>query len=59
MAEGHHRLGRTMPRLLDSIDHPRDQLRYENANRFYLRGDHFHRVYVYMSGTNLLKIGDA
>jgi hypothetical protein len=36
-----------------------DQLRYENANRFYLRGDHFHRVYVYMSGTNLLKIGDA
>ena len=24
VTEGHHRLGRTMPRLLDSIDHPRD-----------------------------------
>lgn len=30
-------------------------LRYENANRFYLQGDHFHRVYVYMSGDNLLR----
>jgi hypothetical protein len=32
-----------------------DELRYENANRFYLQGDKFHRVYVYMSGDNLLK----
>ncbi|MEM8564777.1 MAG: nuclear transport factor 2 family protein [Pseudomonadota bacterium] len=30
-------------------------LRYENCNRFYLQGDKFHRVYVYMSGDNLLK----
>jgi hypothetical protein len=30
-------------------------LRYENSNRFYLKGDKFHRVYVYMSGDNLLK----
>lgn len=36
-----------------------DELRYENANRFYLMGDRFHRVYVYMSGDNLLKSGDA
>lgn len=35
------------------------QLRYENANRFYLRDRLFHRVYVYMSGDNLLKPGDA
>lgn len=36
-----------------------DELRYENCNRFYLQGDKFHRVYVYMSGDNLLKEGDA
>lgn len=36
-----------------------DQLRYENCNRFYLKGDKFHRVYVYMSGDNLLKEGEA
>ena len=36
-----------------------DELRYENCNRFYLKGDKFHRVYVYMSGDNLLKPGDA
>lgn len=35
------------------------ELRYENCNRFYLKGDRFHRVYVYMSGDNLLKEGDA
>jgi hypothetical protein len=35
------------------------ELRYENANRFYLKGDKFHRVYVYMSGDNLLKPGEA
>lgn len=35
-----------------------DELRYENCNRFYLKGDKFHRVYVYMSGDNLLKKGD-
>lgn len=35
------------------------ELRYENCNRFYLKGDKFHRVYVYMSGENLLKEGDA
>lgn len=35
------------------------ELRYENCNRFYLKGDKFHRVYVYMSGDNLLKEGDA
>ena len=36
-----------------------EELRYENCNRFYLKGDKFHRVYVYMSGDNLLKEGDA
>jgi hypothetical protein len=36
-----------------------DELRYENCNRFYLKGDKFHRVYVYMSGDNLLKEGEA
>lgn len=36
-----------------------DELRYENCNRFYLKGDRFHRVYVYMSGDNLLIEGDA
>lgn len=36
-----------------------DELRYENCNRFYLKGDRFHRVYVYMSGDNLLKEGQA
>ena len=36
-----------------------DELRYENCNRFYLKGDKFHRVFVYMSGDNLLKEGDA
>ncbi len=36
-----------------------EELRYENCNRFYLEGDRFHRVYVYMSGDNLLKEGDA
>ena len=36
-----------------------EELRYENCNRFYLKGDKFHRVYVYMSGDNLLKPGDA
>lgn len=36
-----------------------EELRYENCNRFYLQGDKFHRVYVYMSGDNLLKEGDA
>jgi hypothetical protein len=35
------------------------ELRYENCNRFYLKADKFHRVYVYMSGDNLLKEGDA
>lgn len=35
------------------------ELRYENCNRFYLKGDRFHRVYVYMSGDNLLKEGQA
>ena len=35
------------------------ELRYENCNRFYLQGDRFHRVYVYMSGDNLLRSGDA
>lgn len=34
------------------------ELRYENCNRFYLKGDKFHRVYVYMSGDNLLKSGE-
>ena len=36
-----------------------DELRYENCNRFYLKGDKFDRVYVYMSGDNLLKEGNA
>jgi uncharacterized protein (TIGR02246 family) len=36
-----------------------EELRYENCNRFYLNGAKFHRVYVYMSGDNLLKEGDA
>lgn len=35
-----------------------NELRYENCNRFYLKDDKFHRVYVYMSGDNLLKPGD-
>lgn len=35
------------------------ELRYENCNRFYLKGDRFHRVYVYMSGDNLLKRGEG
>lgn len=34
------------------------ELRYENCNRFYLKGGKFHRVYVYMSGDNLLKPGE-
>lgn len=33
------------------------QLRYENCNRFYLDGDKFARVHVYMSGDNLLREG--
>ncbi len=36
-----------------------DELRYENCNRFYLKDDKFNRVYVYMSGDNLLQPGDA
>lgn len=36
-----------------------DELRYENCNRFYLKDDKFDRVYVYMSGDNLLKEGNA
>jgi ketosteroid isomerase-like protein len=32
-----------------------NELRYENSNRFYLKDRLFHRVYVYMSGDNLLK----
>lgn len=35
------------------------ELRYENCNRFYLKDGRFHRVYVYMSGDNLLRSGDA
>ena len=35
-----------------------DELRYENCNRFYLKGDKFERVYVYMSGDSLLKKGN-
>lgn len=35
------------------------ELRYENCNRFYLKDEKFHRVYVYMSGDNLLRPGDA
>lgn len=32
-----------------------DELRYENCNRFYLKDGKFTRVFVYMSGENLLK----
>ena len=32
-----------------------EEQRYENCNRFYLRDGKFERVYVYMSGSNLLK----
>lgn len=32
-------------------------LRYENCNRFYLDDDRFSRVFVYMSGDNLLREG--
>jgi SnoaL-like domain len=39
--------------------HGGEELRYENCNRFYLKGGKFHRVYVYMSGDNLLKQGDV
>lgn len=39
--------------------HGGSELRYENCNRFYLKDRLFHRVYVYMSGDNLLKAGDA
>ena len=35
--------------------HGEDLLRYENCNRFYLEDDKYKRVYVYMSGENLLK----
>ena len=35
------------------------ELRYENCNRFYLNDRLFQTVYVYMSGDNLLKPGDA
>ena len=35
-----------------------DELRYENCNRFYLKDGLFHRVYVYMSGDNLLREGE-
>ena len=31
------------------------ELRYENCNRFYLKDGKFERVFVYMSGDNLLK----
>ncbi len=31
------------------------ELRYENCNRFYLKDGRFERVFVYMSGENLLK----
>lgn len=31
------------------------ELVYQNCNRFYLQGDKFQNVYVYMSGDNLLK----
>jgi len=31
------------------------ELRYENCNRFYMKDRLFHRVFVYMSGDNLLK----
>jgi uncharacterized protein (TIGR02246 family) len=36
-----------------------EELRYENCNRFYLKGDKYQRVYVYMSGDSLLKEGNA
>lgn len=39
--------------------HGGSELRYENCNRFYLKEGRFHRVYVYMSGDNLLQAGDA
>ena len=39
--------------------HGGQELRYENCNRFYLKDRLFHHVYVYMSGDNLLKAGDA
>jgi hypothetical protein len=39
--------------------HDGSELRYENCNRFYLQDRLFHRVYVYMSGDNLLQPGDA
>lgn len=32
-----------------------EELRYENCNRFYLDDGRFKRVFVYMSGKNLLK----
>jgi SnoaL-like domain len=35
-----------------------DLLRYENCNRFYLEVDKFSRVFVYMSGDNLLREGN-
>ncbi len=35
------------------------ELRYENCNRFYLKNGRFERVFVYMSGDNLLRTGDA
>jgi ketosteroid isomerase-like protein len=35
------------------------ELRYENCNRFHLKDRLFDRVYVYMSGDNLLRKGDA
>jgi hypothetical protein len=36
-----------------------DELRYENCNRFHLKDRLFDRVFVYMSGDNLLRKGDA
>lgn len=36
-----------------------DQMRYENCNRFYCKDRLFQHVFVYMSGDNLLKEGDA
>ena len=35
------------------------ELRYENSNRFYCKDRLFQSVYVYMSGDNLLKPGEA
>lgn len=32
-----------------------EEVIYQNCNRFYLAGDKFQTVYVYMSGENLLK----